>query len=111
VEAAPDCATFADMTVDRQRRRLGGGLLAAPVIATAARSSRWVDEDSAQWTRRLIAAALANGGRYDLPYRLHATKEQFARAYPEAERFAALKQKMDPHFRFRNRLWKRYLPR
>lgn len=75
------------------------------------RSSRWADEDSAQWTRRLIAAALANGGRYYLPYRLHATKEQFARAYPEAERFAALKQKIDPRFRFRNRLWERYLPR
>ena len=27
------------------------------------RSSGWADEESAQWTRRLIAAALANGGQ------------------------------------------------
>ena len=75
------------------------------------RSSGWADEESAQWTRRLIAAALANGGRSYLPYRLHATKEQFTRAYPEADAFATLKQKIDPRFRFRNRLWERYLPR
>lgn len=75
------------------------------------RSSHRADEASAQWTRKLIDAALANGGRYYLPYRLHASKEQFARAYPEAEAFAALKRKIDPDFRFRNRLWERYLPR
>lgn len=75
------------------------------------RSSQWADKESAQWTRRLIDAALANGGRYYLPYRLHATKEQFARAYPEADAFATLKQKVDPRLRFRNRLWERYLPR
>ena len=51
------------------------------------------------------------GGRYYLPYRLHATKEQFARAYPQAEAFAALKAKIDPQRRFRNRLWETYLPR
>lgn len=75
------------------------------------RSSRWADDDSARWTRKLIGAALDTGGRYYLPYRLHATKEQFAQAYPEAEAFAALKARVDPRFRFRNRLWERYLPR
>lgn len=75
------------------------------------RSSRWADADSARWTRQLIDAALGMGGRYYLPYRLHATKAQFARAYPEAEAFAALKAQIDPKRRFRNRLWETYLPR
>lgn len=75
------------------------------------RSSRWADADAARWTRQLIDAALGMGGRYYLPYRLHATKEQFARAYPEAEAFAALKARIDPQRRFRNRLWETYLPR
>lgn len=75
------------------------------------RSSRWADADATRWTRQLIDAALGMGGRYYLPYRLHASKEQFARAYPQAEAFAALKEKIDPQRRFRNRLWETYLPR
>ncbi len=43
-------------------------------------------------TRELIDAALACGGRYYLPYRLHATPEQFRAAYPQAERFFKLKR-------------------
>ena len=39
------------------------------------------------WTRELIDAALEHGGRYYLPYRLHATPSQFARAYPEYTAF------------------------
>jgi FAD/FMN-containing dehydrogenase len=75
------------------------------------RTHRWADADSARWTRRLIDAALAHGGRYYLPYRLHATPQQFLRAYPQAEAFAALKARVDPRNRFRNRLLERYLPR
>jgi hypothetical protein len=33
------------------------------------------------WTRELIDAVLSVGGRYYLPYQLHATQEQFHRAY------------------------------
>jgi len=75
------------------------------------RSHRWADEEAARWTQRLVDAALDNGGRYYLPYRLHATPEQFLRAYPEAEAFAALKARYDPNRRFRNKLLERYLPR
>lgn len=63
----------------------------------------------AAWTRDLVEAALRHGGRYYLPYRLHATQDQFARAYPEARGFAALKKQVDPHHRLRNLLWDRYL--
>lgn len=61
------------------------------------------------WTRELVEAALRNSGRYYLPYRLHPTQDQFARAYPEASRFAAFKKKVDPRNRLRNLLWDRYL--
>jgi FAD/FMN-containing dehydrogenase len=56
-----------------------------------------------------VEAALRHGGRYYLPYRLHPTQEQFARAYPEASQFAAVKKKVDPESRLRNLLWDRYL--
>ena len=42
-------------------------------------------------TRDLVDAALAVRGTYYLPYRLHATSDQFRRAYPMADRFFALK--------------------
>ena len=61
------------------------------------------------WTRELIDAALRNEGRYYLPYQLHATKEQFERAYPEVARLRQLKREVDPNGRFSNELWRRYL--
>jgi FAD/FMN-containing dehydrogenase len=74
------------------------------------RSNPRADAASAHWTRQLIDAALSCGGRYYLPYRLHASREQFRQAYPEAGAFAALKKQIDPDYRFRNRLWDQYLP-
>jgi FAD/FMN-containing dehydrogenase len=65
--------------------------------------------DVESWTRELIEAALSNEGRYYLPYRLHATLDQFRRAYPEANDFEALKRRVDPQNRMRNLLWDRYL--
>jgi len=59
-------------------------------------------------TRELIDAALASGGSYYLPYRLHATKEQFARAYPGAEAFFAEKRRVDPAGIFSNQWYARY---
>jgi FAD/FMN-containing dehydrogenase/SAM-dependent methyltransferase len=62
----------------------------------------------AVWTRELVEAALASGGAYYLPYQIHATPEQFHRAYPRAAEIFALKRRRDPEFRFRNRLWDTY---
>lgn len=61
-----------------------------------------------QWTRALIDLALAHQGSYYLPYQIHANSEQFHAAYPRAGEFFALKQRVDPHNRFRNRLWDTY---
>ncbi|ANB16289.1 FAD-binding oxidoreductase [Dokdonella koreensis] len=74
------------------------------------RSFTSTDERAADWTRQLVDAALSLGGRYYLPYRLHATPQQFRRAYPEADDFARIKRAVDPYNRFRNRLWDKYLP-
>lgn len=73
------------------------------------RNSQSADREAGRWTRQLIDAALDCGGRYYLPYRLHATREQFLRAYPEARELAAIKQRIDPAGRFRNHLWERHL--
>jgi FAD/FMN-containing dehydrogenase len=62
----------------------------------------------AAMTRELIDAALDAEGRYYLPYRLHATPEQFARAYPQGAEFFALKRKHDPAEVFQNRFYQTY---
>jgi FAD/FMN-containing dehydrogenase len=59
-------------------------------------------------TQELVEAALAHEGRHYLPYRLHATPEQFARAYPQAREFFALKRKYDPEGLFQNGFSLRY---
>jgi len=61
------------------------------------------------WTREMIATALAFGGRYYLPYQLHATRDQFDRAYPEAQQLREIKRRVDPAGRFANELWVAYL--
>ncbi len=59
-------------------------------------------------TRELVDAALSLGGSYYLPYRLHASPEQFHRAYPEARRFFERKRVHDPGELFQNRFYQAY---
>lgn len=59
-------------------------------------------------TRDLIDVALACGGRYYLPYRPHATAEQFRRTYPEAAEFFARKRHYDPDGIFSNNFYLNY---
>jgi len=60
------------------------------------------------WTRELIDAALAAGGCHYLPYQIHASGAQFLAGYPRAAEFFALKRRIDPDYKFRNRLWDAY---
>lgn len=53
-------------------------------------------------TRDLVDTALSCDGRYYLPYRAHATQEQFLQAYPQAPDFFALKRRYDPAGVFEN---------
>jgi len=62
----------------------------------------------AVWTRELIDAVIDSGGTYYLPYQPHATAAQFHAAYPDAQDLFALKDRLDPDFRFRNVLWNKY---
>lgn len=64
----------------------------------------------AKLTSDLINLCSANGGRFFLPYQLHYTPEQLARAYPEIGGFFAAKAKWDPAGRFRNTWYDRYAP-
>jgi FAD/FMN-containing dehydrogenase len=66
------------------------------------------DADMQALTHDLIEAALAHGGRYYLPYRLHATPAQFRRAYPQADEFFSLKLKYDPDELFQNQFYLKY---
>jgi FAD/FMN-containing dehydrogenase len=66
------------------------------------------EHDMEDMTRQLIDAALRSGGRYYLPYRLHASPEQFRKAYPQSTRFFQLKQKYDPKHLFENEFYLKY---
>ncbi len=62
------------------------------------------------WTRELIDAVIGCDGSYYLPYQILATEAQFHAAYPRARELFGLKARLDPEFRFRNRLWDTYYP-
>jgi FAD/FMN-containing dehydrogenase len=66
--------------------------------------------DVATWTREAIDAVLSVSGTYYLAYQPHATLAQLRRGYPNFDAFVALKNRVDPHYRFRNKLWDKYLP-
>jgi len=59
-------------------------------------------------TRELIEAAIEHEGRYHLPYRLHATREQFYRAYPQSREFFDRKREYDPEELFQNQFYIMY---
>ena len=59
-------------------------------------------------TRELIDAALACGGRFYLPYRLHATGAQLRAAYPQIDAFFDQKRRYDPEELFQNQFYTTY---
>lgn len=59
-------------------------------------------------TQELIDAALEHEGRYYLPYRLHATREQFTAAYPQSKAFFERKLQYDPDELFQNQFYIKY---
>ncbi len=82
------------------------------VIYYKQKTDRRSQREVGEWTRELIDVAVRLGGSYYLPYQLHATREQFLRAYPRAPEFFALKRRLDPTNKFQNMLWdKFYQPR
>lgn len=62
------------------------------------------------WSLDMIDAATALGGAYYLPYQVFESPQQFHAAYPRAKEYFALKERVDPDNRFRNRLWQQVFP-
>ena len=67
------------------------------------------EADMARMTHHMNERVLSIGGSYYLPFRPHASIDQFQRAYPRAAEFVAGKRKADPDLTFRNRFWDNYL--
>jgi FAD/FMN-containing dehydrogenase len=88
--------------------RYADGRMFALVLLIHQERSAAADERLQPFTRALIDSALALGGRYYLPYRLHATNAQFEAAYPMAARFFEAKRALDPAELFQNRFYQAY---
>jgi len=82
--------------------------LVALVMLFHQQRTRQADQSMAAMTREIIDAALHSGGRYYLPYRLHATQKQFVQCYPQAQRFFELKRLYDPQELLQNELYRTY---
>jgi FAD/FMN-containing dehydrogenase len=63
-----------------------------------------------RWSVEMIDAAIEAGGTYYLPYQIFASPQQFLAAYPQSPRYFDLKDRVDPAYRFRNKLWSHYYP-
>ena len=61
-----------------------------------------------EWSKEIIDAVISARGTYYLPYQIHASTEQFKKAYPRVNDYFALKDKVDPTNRFRNKLWQKH---
>lgn len=88
-------------------RYADGPMIAFVILFTQPRTDAG-DVRMRSMTREIIDAALALDGRYYLPYRLHATREQFERAYPMAREFFEMKRRYDPEEIFQNQFSLRY---
>lgn len=66
------------------------------------------EERMKRMTRELVDAAIATGGSFYLPYRLHATNEQLRRAYRDWGTAMQAKDRYDPQHVFQNGLYETY---
>ncbi len=82
--------------------------IAAVMLFSQEKSLRG-EADMARMTHELIERVLAIGGTYYLPYRPHASLDQFKRGYARHAEFVAKKRMIDPTLTFRNGLWENYL--
>ena len=101
--------TLRDVSADGDTfLRYADGRMVALVLLLHQERSAEADARVEPFTRTLVDAALALGGRYYLPYRLHATRAQFEAAYPMAPRFFEQKRAHDPLEFFQSRFYETY---
>lgn len=60
------------------------------------------------WTQEIVEKSLEHGGSFYLPYHRFPTVEQFQQAYPNAERFKAIKKQVDPTEMFSSQFYAHY---
>lgn len=65
-------------------------------------------KETGEWTRAMVEQILSLGGRWYLPYQIHATDDQFQQAYSRYMEYYMLKKKVDPDYRLQNKLIERY---
>lgn len=78
------------------------------VLYLSQRTTAAGDADMRSLTEALVAASLAHGGTFYLPYQQHYTRDQVVQAYPGLDAFFALKREIDPEERFRNSFYDRF---
>ena len=101
------CGIILDLTVS-----MVPNAFMQPSVAVMSFSQRLNGEDEAammRLTEALVEGVIGMGGSFYLPYRLHARREQFRRAYPRADAFAAAKRRLDPRGVFLHALWDTWL--
>ena len=81
----------------------------AAVMSFSQELTQRAEADMTRMTRALIDRIADIDGAYYLPYRPHATVEQFKRVYPWSVAFAESKRYLDPDLVLRNNLWDQYL--
>ena len=81
----------------------------AAVMSFSQELTTRAEADMARMTRDLIEGVIAIGGTYYLPYRPHASLDQFTRAYPRAIEFARAKRALDRDALFASVFWDRYM--
>jgi len=79
------------------------------LLAVRAKPVDSLKADYAVWSRELVDAALEGGGSFNPAYHMHATAEQFSRAFGRRPQLLLAKHRYDPANRFGNGLWSRYL--
>ncbi|MCA0424351.1 MAG: FAD-binding oxidoreductase [Proteobacteria bacterium] len=80
----------------------------AAVMSFSQRIDADGETDMIKVTEALIDLVGSIGGSFYLPYRLHARPDQFARIYPDAQRFSQRKRHYDPGLLFQNTMWNTY---
>lgn len=83
-------------------------VLALVMLFSQARTDE-ADARMKSLTQALIDAVIAVGGAYYLPYRGHATREQFRAAYPMTKEFFAQKNGFDPDGLLTNNFFTQYV--
>src|SRR5262249_8379774 len=82
--------------------------MVAFVMFFSQRRSAVANKDMELLTQQFIDAFLQSGGRYYLPYRLHASQDEFWAVYFQVGNWFHRKHKYDPDNLFENELYLKY---